>query len=401
MPPNGLDPVKGWPTRLISAAAWKLAYNATVTQQAEYFDGQSAARYPVALRFDAGSLRIESDAVNQIWPYDHIRYASEDPADLPLSFRCQSAEIDAARLIVADQAIIDGLKTRCSDLHDRTRQSAARKRGTVWAAAGIVGLGLVIWSSIHFLPRLVAPLIPLAWEEALGDGVVSDIEGIFGAFSDGKAKRCDDPAGRLALDKMTGLLANQIKSPYRFQVVVLDVEMVNALAAPGGRIVIFSELLKEATTPDEVAGVLAHEMGHAIFRHPTESVARSMGISLVFNVLLGGLGSGATGAAGQALVSSAYSRDAEREADPIALDILSGAQISPKGFADFFDRLAKTEGDGAHVLNFISTHPPSDERAQTAKAAMSQNVRAALSDTDWKALKAICGEKPEKKKSRN
>lgn len=387
--------------RSISGAVWKSAYDATVTQQAEYFNGQSAARYKVSLRFDAGSLRIEGDGVNQVWPYDKIRYASEDSGDLPLSFRSQSAENDAARLIVPDTATIDTLKLRCLDLEDRVRQNQSRKRGTVWAAVGIVSLGLIVWSSIHFLPRMVAPLIPLAWEEALGNGVVDDIAGIFGAFADGEIKRCNDPAGRLALDKMTGLLANQIKSPYRFDVTVLDVEMVNALAAPGGRIVIFSELLTEANSPDEVAGVLAHEMGHAISRHPTEAVARSMGISLVFNVLLGGLGSGATGAAGQALVSSAYSRDAEREADSTALNILSGAQVSAKGFADFFDRLAKMEGDSTNALSFISSHPPSDERANSARDAVTDNVQAALSESDWKSLKAICGDKPEKKDEKN
>lgn len=368
-----------------------------MTQQAEYFDGQSAARYGVTLRFDAAGLRIAGDTVNHLWPYGDIRYASEEPGDLPLSLRCQRAENDAARLIVADRATIDTLKIHCRDLEDRLHRGQQRRRGTLWAAVGIVSLGLVVWSSIHFLPRLVAPLIPLAWEESLGDGVVDDIAGIFGAFTKGDVKWCNDPAGRLALDKMTGLLANQITSPYRFEVTVLDVDMVNAMAAPGGRIVIFGKLLTDARSPDEVAGVLAHEMGHAIYRHPTEAVARSMGISLVFNVLLGGLGSGASGAVGQALVSSAYSRDAERNADSAALDMLSGAQISARGFADFFGRLAEMEGDGPNALSFISSHPSSDERARAAKAAITENVQAALSATDWKALQAICGRKVKKK----
>jgi predicted Zn-dependent protease len=154
---------------------------------------------------------------------------------------------------------------------------------------------------------------------------------------------------------------------------------------------VFKKLLTDANSPDEVAGVLAHEMGHAISRHPTQAVARSMGLSLVFNVLMGGLGSGAAGAAGEALVSSAYSRDAERDADSIALDILSGAQISPKGFADFFDRMAKGEGSTTRALSFISTHPPSDERAKAALDATTANTHPALSPRNWAALKSICG----------
>lgn len=378
---------------LMSVAGWKSAFDEPVTQSAEYFDGHSAARFDVALRFDVTGLQVTGDTVSRSWPYDEIRYASENPDDLPLAFRCQSSENDAARLIIADRTVIETLKLRCSDLEDRTRQRRQRIRGTGWAALGIVSLGLIVWSSIHFLPRIVAPLIPVAWEDALGEGVVDDIAGIFGTIAGKKVTQCDDPAGRLALDTLTGLLANQIKTPYQFKVVVLDIEMVNAMAAPGGHIVIFNGLLKAAESPDEVAGILAHEMGHAISRHPTEAVARSMGLSLVFNVLLGGMGGGATGAAGQALVNSAYSRDAERNADSIALDMLSGAQVSPKGFADFFDRVAAMEGDSANALSFISSHPPSAERAETAREDVPTNVRKALSDADWKSLQAICGNK--------
>lgn len=345
----------------------------------------------MALRFDAAGIQISGEAINQFWPYANMRYASEDPGDVPLIFRCDSADPAATRLRVGDQATIDRLRLRCADLEDRVRRGRHRKRGTIWAAAGIVSLGLIVWSSVHFLPRLVAPLIPVAWEETLGDGVVEDIAGIFGVFTEGKVKKCETADGRLALDILLGQLVNQVKTPYSFDVIVLNVDMVNALAAPGGRIVIFKKLLTDARSPDEVAGILAHEMGHVISRHPTEAVARSLGISLVFNVLLGGLGSGATGAAGQALVSSAYSRDAERAADAIALDILSGARISPKGLADFFDRTAKEEGSALRAMSFISSHPLSAERAEAVRGAIAADAQPALSTSDWKALQAICG----------
>lgn len=364
-----------------------------MNQQAEFFNGVSAARYQVALSFDASSIRLEGNGASTFWPYADIRYASEDLGDRPLTFRCTSSDVGAARLIIGDESVIDTLKLRCSDLEDQARRRRQRKWGTLWASIGIVSLGLGVWSSIHFLPRIVAPLVPVSWEEAMGDGVVKDIADIFSVLGEREVKRCETPDGNLALDRLTGLLVKQVKSPYRFQVIVLDVEMVNALAAPGGRIVVFSKLLTEAKSADEVAGVLAHEMGHVISRHPTEAVARSMGISLVFNVLLGGMGTGATGAVGQAMISSAYSRDAERNADNIALDILGGAQISPKGFAEFFERLGKKEGGALKALSFISSHPPSEERAEAARKDVATNVRSALSESDWKSLQAICGNK--------
>jgi len=370
---------------------WKSAYDAPMNQRADYFDGRTAVRYSVALRFDAAGLQISEDSINQFWPYANIRYASEDPDDRPLAFRCHMSQLGTTRLITADQTIIDTLRMRCPDLEDRIRRNRQRKRGALWATVGTVSVGLIVWSSIHFLPRIAAPLIPIAWEESLGDAVVDDIAGIFGAVSKGEVKRCETADGRLALDILTSLLVSQVKTPYRFEVIVLDVDMVNALAAPGGRIVIFKKLLTDATSADEVAGVLAHEMGHVISRHPMEAVARDMGISLIFNLLLGGVGSGVTDAAGQALLSSAYSRDAERASDTIALGVLRRAQISPKGFADFFDRRSKEDGGVMGAMSFMSSHPPSGERAKAARNTLPANLQPALSESNWKALKAICG----------
>ena len=362
-----------------------------MTRQAEYFDGKTASRHDIALIFEDAGLQITGTAINEFWPYANIRYANEDPGDRPLKFRCESAQMSAARLIVGEEGTIETLQNRCVDLQDRIRRRRQRKRGTVWASLGIVSLVLVIWSFVHFMPGIVAPMIPIAWEESLGEDVVDDIAGIFGTITKREVKQCETADGRLALDILVGQLVNQVKTPFHFRVTVLDIDMVNALAAPGGRIVIFKKLLTEAKSPDEVAGVLAHEMGHVISRHPTEAVARNMGLSLVFNVLIGGLGSGITGAAGQALVNSAYSRDAERESDRFALNILKGAQISPKGIADFFQRMSKEEGSTTHALSFISSHPPSDERANAARNASTANTHPALSEANWNALKNICG----------
>jgi Zn-dependent protease with chaperone function len=377
--------------RLMLGGRWKSAYDKSVTHSAEYFDGQTAERHDVAIEFDTTGIRIRNDHVNEHWAYGEIRYASQDSDDVPLIFKRQQPKLDAARLAVDDLATIDDLRIRCPDLQDRIRRGQQRKRGALLVTAGVLSVGLILWSSVHFLPRLLAPLLPIAWEEAIGDGVVDDIAGIFGVMTKKGIKKCETADGRLALDILVGQLAHQVKTPYQFQVIVLDIDIVNALAAPGGRIVLFKKFLTEAKSPDEVAGVLAHEMGHVISRHPTTAVARSMGLSLVFNVLIGGLGSGPAGAAGQALVNSAYSRDAEREADTIALTMLNGAKISPNGIADFFARMSKKEGKNARVTSFISSHPPSKDRAKAARNTPAADVQPALSASQWKALKSICG----------
>jgi Zn-dependent protease with chaperone function len=379
--------------RSTSAAGWKSGCRIPVSEPAAFFDGRSAARRDVVIRFEVTGIRIDGDGVYEFWAYSDIRYAGAGPGDLPLAFHCQSSTHNDARLIVGDRTTIETLRIRCPDLADRARKSSLRRRGAAWSAVGIVALGLVVWSSIDFLPGVIVRLVPIAWEESVGDGVVDDIAGILGALTKSDAKRCARPAGRAALDRLVARLVAQAETPYRFQVIVLDIDMVNALAAPGGRIVVLGKLLEDAKTPDEVAGVIAHEIGHVIARHPTEAVARGMGMSLVFNVLLGGLGGGTPGAIGQTLVGSAYSRDAEREADAIALGILRGARISPAGLADFFERLAEMEGTASRALAFVSSHPPSEERSAAAREAASPSLKPALSNDEWGALKIICGEK--------
>jgi predicted Zn-dependent protease len=200
---------------------------------------------------------------------------------------------------------------------------------------------------------------------------------------------CEAAPGRRALDELTGRLSQAAASPYQFRISVMDLDVPNAFALPGGRIVVFRGLIDFAESADEVAGVLAHEMGHVTYRHGTEGIVKSLGLAFFFGVMLGDLGSGAIGLAGETLVSTAYSRDAETEADGAALELLGRAGLRAEGVAEFFARLQETYGDMPAALALLSTHPTNESRAQRFTGATGA---AALSEGDWQALKAICGE---------
>src|SRR5690606_26348291 len=107
-----------------------------------------------------------------------------------------------------------------------------------------------------------------------------------------------------------------------FTVSVADDPQVNAFAAPGGRIVLLEGLLREAESPDEIAGVLAHEIGHVTERHPTAAALRLLGIQALLTGIFGdgSLASAAAGAGGL-LVALSYSRDDERTADRLAAEL--------------------------------------------------------------------------------
>ena len=202
-------------------------------------------------------------------------------------------------------------------------------------------------------------------------------------------------------------LSEASKSGKTFKVRVVHWSLVNAFAVPGEEIVISGGLIDEAKSADEVAGVLAHEMGHGIELHPEAGIIRSMGISALIQLLAGG-NSGTLTNAGAMLLELQYSRDAEHDADAHALRILKNANISPKPFAGFFERLNKLETGGdsnasakdhgqsssksteSNSQSIFSTHPPTPERAKMAADAATYSGQPSLSGKDWKALQGIC-----------
>ena len=156
-------------------------------------------------------------------------------------------------------------------------------------------------------PQWLAPLIPDSVDEKLGDALVGDFGGRF----------CSTPAGDAALKK---LVASLDANPGDLQVEVAKIDMVNAVALPGGKVILFDGLVKQARSPDEVAGVLAHEIGHVRERHVMQGLLRQMGLAVV----LGGF-DGSGGSTLNSLLSTTYTRDSEREADDHSLKALKKA----------------------------------------------------------------------------
>ncbi|MEK9662335.1 MAG: M48 family metallopeptidase, partial [Alphaproteobacteria bacterium] len=173
---------------------------------------------------------------------------------------------------------------------------------------------------------------------------------------------------------------------------VLQTPAVNAITLPGGQIFVLSGLIDEAKGSGELAGVLAHEIGQVERRHPIEAAFKSIGFAALLSFVVGDVSGGTFIVAGsQALIESAFSRDAEREADESALDMLNRTGMSAAPMADFFDRLTDMEPDADSAFAMISTHPPSAERAAAIRAA-STGDGSAMSAADWQAIRAICEE---------
>lgn len=160
---------------------------------------------------------------------------------------------------------------------------------------------------------------------------------------------------------------------------------VNAFASLGGHIYVFEGLLKQVQTPEELAGVLAHEIEHVKNRHIIQGAAVSL-------LTIGGLRAVWPGS-GQAETEMAYrfltlkfSRQQETEADEKGLERLRKAGVDAKGFRDFFLR-AKTAGSPFQIL---SSHPDNDRRAELASRFRDYPASPIMNTAEWEELKAIC-----------
>ncbi len=182
------------------------------------------------------------------------------------------------------------------------------------------------------------------------------------------------------------------------KVSVVDAPAVNAFALPGGYLVVYTGLLRDASGPEEVAGVLAHEIGHVTERHGLRRLGRSAGVVLLVDTILGDV-AGMLGAAKEFFTLAAvndYSREQEDAADAAGVRTMHAAGIDPAASRAFFERLAKEASaleDNA-ALAWISTHPSHSERVAAIdaqiKALGPTEVRPL--DIDWVAVKKVLGD---------
>ncbi len=351
-----------------------------------FFDGRTAAPREVTVRLGRRALELvdAQGAAIASWGYQDLRLV--DPGSPGLPVRLSSLKSPGARLSVDDHRVLGLLREKAPRLRVRAgAMGRVRPRQVVLAAVVVAGFAALLLA----LPRLAQPLaalVPLEWEERLGAELVAELE-LFGA-------PCSEPAADAALEALAGKLAAAAESPYRITVHVLDSDFVNALTAPGGHVVLLAGLIEEAESADEVAGVLAHEIGHVVNRHPIEGLVRNLGISLIVESLIGDSASLIELAAdlGTMLIESSYSREDEAAADRAAVDILARANLRADGLTSFFGRLAAKGGEPEQpgLAGYFATHPPSAARKAAVAARAAAGGGAALGPAEWRALRRIC-----------
>lgn len=364
-----------------------------------YYDGRSPVPQHVRITVEALGLTLKlAGGATRYWSYKELRqtqgrYSGEE-------VRLERGHGIGETLVVPNPKILLAIhqegKTHASHFH---HPGSRTKRILLTILAAVACMPAIYAIFAWGIPWLAGPItaaIPVSWETQLGQIVQQE-------FTKDHPS-CDDPelTSRVE-DIMKRLTAALSQTPYTFHVTVVDSPMVNALAAPGGYLIVFRGLLKDTESPEELAGVLAHEIQHVLLRHGMRLIVQHVSMAFIIAALSGDAsGMIAYGLqAAQTLQTLSYSREAENQADAEGLGLLQQAHINPNGMMSFFSKLRKEQPDDS-PFRYFSTHPSTEERLQRLNdlvASQSQEIQPFPFEKNWEDIRSLCHATPEPSRS--
>jgi Zn-dependent protease with chaperone function len=352
------------------------------TYAARWFDGRNAAGADAEVTIAGGMLRARTGERQFGFPMAEVR-TSAAIAGVPLRL-C----VPEGGVFVLDDATIDaralGVAAPQGFVHRLERNPVA----VVFALVAVAVFGVLAYrTAIPWLAGKIAQRVPIAAEVTLGDAALASLDGVvFGPSN-------LSPEQRAELQTTFHRLAELAHLPREPQLVFRSSQRLvgaNALALPGGTVVVTDPLVERTDSTDEVAAVFAHEFGHIAHRHTMRQLLEQSASWLILGAVMGdvsGIGSLVV-AAPALLVRLSFSRGNEEEADDYALALLAQAGLSPGLLADALEAIfmrecltpeavAKANPEACNQARrsraappaYLSTHPDIESRIARARAA--------------------------------
>lgn len=352
---------------------------------ARFFDGEIARDYLVAVELLPEGLAIEGlDVSRRVWSLSGLVAISPLTPGHPA--RLGHEAVPGARLVITQEGFTRELVARVPHLAGGFNVRKAGRFTALAVGCTLLTVG-ILYVVLSYAPQTLALVLPEGMRTRLGDRVEATLAS--------HAKLCATSLDNVPLADLASRLAQGDPDAPLFELKVYDIDIINAFALPGARIIITRKLIQTSETPEEVAGVVAHELGHVYHRHAEAQMVRVMGIDLLLQMVSGN---------GQTLSSLAgflailrYSRDAEREADSFAQEQMAKVAIDPLGLKRFFERMMKLEGGSSSgglfgtMSDMMSTHPLTQDRIDAIKPLPGgAKPRPVFSGQDWTDLKKIC-----------
>ena len=240
--------------------------------------------------------------------------------------------------------------------------------GFLWACIFLFGLSIlsILYALIPQIAIASLEMIPIVVDEKIGTLSASQMDHGGVEIHD---KNVVEPI-EMIVNQLASMAQsdNATKEGFKFDVHVIKSDVENAYALPGGYIVIYTGLIESSSSPEQIAGVLAHEMAHVTERHGLIKVMETAGVSSLVTLLIGDV-EGVISLGAQLLSYStvnAYSRESETEADEIGFETMYKANINPQGMIDFFATLEAGDGMEDEIIKNIPTwmqsHPKHQDR---------------------------------------
>lgn len=230
----------------------------------------------------------------------------------------------------------------------------------LYLLAGLSGIMVLVYILLGFAVDLIVPHIPETAEAKLA------------SVYNPKIEKNDNVAAQKKLQKLTDSLS-ALKRGKKYNVIIVPGPEINALAAPGGTIYVFAGLLKEIKTENELAFVMAHEIGHFENRDQLRGMGRGL-VLLLMSLVLTGSDSGVTKLSGEAIKNAQMklSRDRERAADLFAVDLITKKYGNAAGATDMLGKFGPLDDKYPRWLFYFITHPYYKDRIKGIEARIKE-----------------------------
>ncbi len=247
------------------------------------------------------------------------------------------------------------------------------------AVLAVVFVGLLAASYFYILPAAaerIAVTIPIEWEKQLGDAAYNKMV-------------VTENIDKVNSQRMTKFFKQlHYKTDYPVEITVVNENVVNAYALPGGSIVVYEGILRNMDNYKELTALLSHEFSHVELKHSTKNIFRSLSSYFLLSLLFGDA-SGVTAVVIQnadQLKQLGYSRSLEQEADENGLKLMKQRQVDPEGMTGLFKALKKEEGDAGSIPQFLSTHPLTTERISYVNKDIAKHNYTVIEDAQLDSL---------------
>ncbi len=372
-----------------------------MASRAKFYDGESAQVHEVSVRPSSSELivyRPTDLVVLARWPAAELRILGDvEHEGLPFISR----KGNHARLVVEDPAVRQQMASLIPMLAPLVApRPSAPGRVALFGSLLVLAIAF-FWAGVDAGSERLAPLIPHSLQAKLGESVLAEL-------TDDKTL-CRGEKGLDAINGLANRLATAGGYGHEVSVTIVEGGPVNAFTLPGGFLVFYSDLIDQAGDGSQVAGVLAHELGHVVHYHSVKGIARQYGLDLLVKAVTGGYSDllNTLTSGGGMLLALRNGRTAEREADATGVELLEKLGMRADGISAFFERMMADDksgkggkkdkadkagkddkADAAERAGIWSSHPPTRERIASTKRP--PTGIPPFTAEEWKALKAVC-----------